>query len=65
MPLQPFPIVRAEHMTNQLHVNIVIVPPFVQTLARPAHMRKERLRNGTEIIMMVVLIWYICVTWKK
>ena len=48
MHLQPFPIVREEHMTNQLHVNIVIVPPFVQTLARPAHMRKERLRNGTE-----------------
>ena len=48
MPLQPFPIVRAEHMTNQPHVNIIIVPLFVQTLARPAHMRKERLQNGTK-----------------
>ena len=56
MPLQPFPIVRAEHMTNQPHVNIIIVPLFVQTLARPAHMRKERLQNGTEAIMMVVSI---------
>ena len=56
MPLQPFPIVRAEHMTNQPHVNIVILPPFVQTLARPAHMRKERLQNDTETMIMVVLI---------
>ena len=62
MPLQPFPIVRAEHMTNQPHVNIIIVPLFVQTLARPAHMRKELLQNGTETMMMVVLIKYICVT---
>ena len=48
MPLQPFPIAKAEHMTNQPHVNIVNVPPFVQTLVRPAHMRKVRLRIGTE-----------------
>lgn len=56
MPSQPFPTVRAEHMTNQPHVNIVIVPPFVQKLARPAHMRKERLQNDTETMIMVVLI---------
>ena len=56
MPLQPFPIAKAEHMTNQPHVNIVNVPPFVQTLVRPAHMRKVRLRIGTEKMIKVVLI---------